>query len=372
MSVADSILSLSLAAANMTTDRGFWMPEGVSTVSDDVDFAFNVVTWIAEFFFVLIVVLMAWFVIKYRRVPGRAAEQTATHHTPLELTWTIVPLMLVIVIFYVGMTAHIGQRTAPVDVYEVTVTGQKWYWNFEHRNGCMEANVLRVPVNRPVQLIMSSEDVLHSMFIPAFRVKQDVVPGRYASIWFEATRTGTFDLYCTEYCGTGHSQMVGQVIVYEEDDFEMAMRECREWPDRVADAGLPYIGANFYNRCQSCHSLDGSVRIGPSFRETHENWGQERTMTDGSRVTVDENYIRESLLDPRAHVVAGYPNTMPSFQGQLSERQLRAMIEFIKRLDEIELDDRGSPVLMTPDEMIEQFGGNESAAEPAEEGQSAS
>lgn len=358
MIAVDAILSLSLAAADALPGRGFWMPPRASSVSDTVDFAFNLITWISTFFFILIVVLMAVFIVKYRRVNGRETEQTVTHHTPLELTWTIIPLILVIIIFYVGMMGYLEIRTSPVDAYEVQVTAQKWHWEFEHRGGCSEVNVLRVPVNRPVRLVMGSNDVLHSLFIPAFRVKQDVVPGRYTTLWFEATRTGTFDLFCTEYCGTQHAQMVGHVIVYDEDEFEEAMRECREWLDEIPDPELHLAGAHLYNRCMQCHSLDGRPVIGPSFQETNEYFRdrRQRVLDDGRQVQVDENYLRESILNPRTYTVAGYPDTMPPFQGQLSERQLRALVEFIKRLDEIELDDRGRPVLLTPDEIRQQAG----------------
>ncbi len=360
MSVLDTISISSLAAADALPGRGFWMPERASTVAGDVDFAFNLITWISVFFFVLIVAVMAIFIVKYRRTNGREAEQTVTHHTALELTWTIIPLILVIIIFYVGMVGYLDLRTSPVDAYEVRVTGQKWFWTFEHPSGCIEVDVLRVPVNRPVRLVMGSDDVIHSLFIPAFRVKQDVVPGRYTTLWFEATRTGTFDLFCTEYCGTGHAQMVGHVIVYDEDEFDDALRECREWIEDIDDAQLHLAGANLFNRCQACHSLDGSPGIGPSFLETHEYFHdrRERDMIDGTRALVDENYLRQSILNPRWNTVAGYqPGQMPVFQGQLSERQLRSLIEFIKRLDEIELDDRGRPQVLSPDQ-IRELGGD--------------
>lgn len=363
-------LDIFLSSTLATVGRGFWMPERASTVADNVDLVFNMITWISAIFFVLIVVIMAVFIIKYRRVPGREAERTVTHHTPLELTWTIIPLILVIVIFYVGMVGYLELRTSPVDVYEVQVTGQKWYWNFEHRGGCAEANVLRVPVGRPVRLIMSSTDVLHSLYIPAFRVKQDVVPGRFTTLWFEATRTGTFDLYCTEYCGTQHSQMVGHVIVYDEDEFEEEMRKCRDWINEIGEEQLFLAGARLFNRCQACHTLDGTPKIGPSFLETHQYFveGRERTFVDGSRRLVDENYLRESILVPASEVVAGYPNSMPPFQAQLNEQQLRSLVEFIKRLDEIELDARGNPVLLSPDE-IRLLGGGGAASTPESNGE---
>lgn len=357
MSLLSTILPKTLAAG--PAERSFWMPEQASTGASSVDLAFNVVTWISIFFFVLVVAIMAVFIIKYRRVEGREAEQTATHHTPLELTWTIVPLALVIVIFYVGMVGYLDLRVAPTDAYRVHVTGQKWSWNFEHPSGCIEANILRVPAGRPVRLQMSSDDVIHSLYIPAFRVKQDVVPGRFSSLWFEATEPGTYDLFCAEYCGTDHSKMVGQVIVYEdEQSFDEAIRECREWIEDVPQEALYIAGSQLYNRCQSCHSLEGPSAIGPSFLETHELLveGGQRRLADGSTVTVDEEYIRESILDPSAKIVEGRVDQMSSFQGQLTTRQLMALTEFIRRLDEIPLDDRGRPQRLSPDEIAEQYG----------------
>jgi cytochrome c oxidase subunit II len=347
--IAAKLLPALLAAAPseiVPRARGLWMPEQASTVAPSVDFVFNLITWISIFFFVLITVLLVIFVVRYRRVEGRERLESPTHHMPLELTWTIIPLMLVIVIFYMGMQGYLHLRSAPVDSYEVYVTAQRWWWEFEHRDsGCRETHVLRVPVNRPVRLIMTSEDVLHSLFIPAFRVKQDVVPGRYATLWFEATKTGEFDLFCAEYCGKDHSVMVARVIVYEEEDFQAAVEQCAAWIDPVPEELLHYAGAELYGRCISCHSLEPNVRvIGPSLMDTHNLWGQERRFADGRTRVVDENYILDSIRVPGRDVVEGYPNSMPAMP-QLREREARALVEFIRRLDEIELDDRGRPII---------------------------
>jgi cytochrome c oxidase subunit II len=338
---------LAMIPEGVPGQRSFWMPERASTVAADVDWVFDVITWISIFFFVLITVLLVIFAIRYRRTKEVSADRdTTTHHMPLEMTWTIIPLILVIIIFYMGMQEYIKIRTEPVDSYDVRVTARRWTWEFEHANGCRETGILRVPVNRPVKLIMRSDDVLHSAFIPAFRVKQDVVPGRITTLWFEATRTGVFELFCAEYCGTDHSQMIAHVYVYDEDQFLHALDHCARWIDELPEHQLHIGGAHLFRNCVSCHTLDGRPDIGPSFQETHELYHArgERTLDDGRRVPVDDNYIRSSIVNPRSMTVAGYLDRMPLFPG-LSEREIDALTEFIKRLDEFELDQRGRPII---------------------------
>lgn len=326
--------------------HGLWMPEQASTIADSVDGVFHLITWISAFFFVLITVLLVFFVVKYRRMEGRRPEESPTHHTTLELTWTIIPLLLVIVIFYVGMQGYIHQTTVPADAYRVNVTAQKWDWNFHYVNGCNPTNVLYVPVGRPVELVMTSTDVLHSLYVPAFRAKMDVVPGRYTRMWFEATRPGTFELYCAEYCGTQHSQMVGTVIALEDDELEAELEKCARWIDDVSADWLHVAGARLFNEkgCTQCHTVDlAKTRLtGPPLRETHELFvaGGTRQFVDGRSRVVDEDYIRDSILVPGRDIVIPFPNTMPSFQGILREREVFAVIEFLRRLDEFELDNR--------------------------------
>jgi cytochrome c oxidase subunit II len=322
---------------------GIWFPDQASTVAPGVDLVFDIITWISIFFFVLVVVVMVWFVMKYHT--GRAPKATSdvTHNTPLELTWTIIPLILVIAIFYVGLEGYLNLRHAPLGAYEVRVTAQKWSWTFSHPNGTIESNILRVPLGRPVKLIMRSEDVLHALYIPSFRVKQDVVPGRFTTLWFEATKEGDFDLYCAEYCGKDHSLMRARVIVAPEDVFKAQLdAEGRRHMEK-SDAELAaYAMEKLYSRCSSCHSLDGKRGTGPSWRETHSLWGKERVFTDGSKAVVDENYIRESMLNPGAHIVVDFTNAMPTVKGQLDDRQIFAMILAIRNLDAF--DNTGKPI----------------------------
>ncbi len=190
---------------------------------------------------------------------------------------------------------------------------------------------------------MTSQDVLHAMFIPAFRVKQDIVPGRYTYLWFEAKEPGLHQFFCAEYCGKDHSNMVGFVKVLSPAAFEREIAEDANWLADWPEEELHRAGLRIYSRCASCHSLDGSRLIGPSFWETHALWGKERTLTGGRKVTVDENYVRDSMIDPQGSIVDTYPNQMPSFQGQLDDLHIRAMYEFIKHLDEV-VDENGNPI----------------------------
>ena len=316
----------------------FGMPEQASTIAGPVDLIYDVITWISLFFFVLIVGVMLYFMIKYRRTTHVANTGGLTHHTPLEVTWTVIPLVLVIVIFYVGLKGYVHITTPPENAYEIEATGQTWFWSFNYPNGATDTNVLHVPANWPVKITMRSDDVIHALFIPAFRVKQDVVPGRKSQLWFEATRTGEFDLFCAEYCGTQHSQMIGKTIVYEQDEFEAFIDQEALWIDKVPDDKLYLAGAFFFNQCASCHTLDGSKLIAPSFKETHELFtkGGTRTLSDGSTVTVDEDYLRNSILDPLAEIVATYPSSMPPGIGrQLGRRKVESMVQFLMHLDKM-------------------------------------
>lgn len=346
-----------------TANGGFWMPEPASTVAPDIDAIFYFINNINYLFFVLCTVALVWFAIRYR-LRGRDhvefKDDVPTHNTPLELTWTIVPLLLVAVMFWIGMKGYITLNEAPDDSYPVQVTGQKWSWTFQHPEyGVTEAAELTVPLGRPVRLVMTSSDVLHSLFVPAFRVKQDVVPGRYTALWFEATRPGQYYLYCTEYCGKDHSKMLAVVNVLPEDQFQDRMGKlAREYED-IDDRDLPAYAINrLYNRCASCHSLDGSSGTGPSFKGLWERTQSGRTVfTDGSTLSsmlgqgseygIPENYLRESILNPQKHVVQNYTGAMPTFQGQLKERQIDALILMMKNLDRL-VDDQGN-VIESPD-----------------------
>lgn len=344
-----SIIS-SLLATPQGNPENFWLPKQASTVAQSVDFTFNLITWICYFFFALIVIAMLVFMIKYRRKSNdhEIVVTGPTHNTALEVTWTVLPLLLVIVIFIVGMRGYLNLREAPADCYEVQVTGQKWSWTFSHpKFGAIEVGELTVPVGKPVRLLMTSNDVLHSLWIPDFRVKMDVIPGRYTSLWFEALEVGEYLLNCSEYCGTDHSKMFAMVRVIPQEDFDKTLTKLASEYEDMSLGELPAYAINrLYNRCKSCHSLDGSIGTGPSFKGLWDRVSRGDTLfTSGEELSSlvgdatfygePENYIRESILNPQAHIVQGYLGSMPSFQGQLKEKQITAFIEMFKNLNEI-------------------------------------
>ena len=327
------------------------MPPQASTIAGDVDLVYDIITWISIFFFVAIVVVMVYFMIKYRRTSHVASTEGATHHTPLEVTWTIIPLILVIAIFYVGLTGYVNITTPPENAYEIEVQATQWSWWFNYPNGAKE-QTLYVPAGQPVKLTMSSGDVLHALYIPDFRVKQDIVPGRTTELWFQTDfvnpdpKTGLteYPLYCAEYCGTEHSDMVTSVVAMAPLAFEQFIAESAVWIDKVPDADLYKAGVLLYAQCASCHTVDGSPKIGPSFKETNELFrtGGSRRLADGSTVLVDEAYLRKSLADPLFQIAfdeaTGKPYASSMTQGleaQLGQRRAEAVIQFLMRLDEL-------------------------------------
>lgn len=303
-----------------------WLPEGVSTLAPEIDSLFYFVYWVSVVLFLGVVFTMAYLAFRYRRRSPREIPVPVKENVLLEVAWITVPVILVLVVFNWGFKSFIALGVAPPDTYDIQVRGRQWLWEFEYPNGTIATNELRVPVDRPVRLMMSSTDVIHSFFVPVFRVKQDVVPNRYTSVWFEATRTGEFDLFCTEYCGTQHSGMLAKVMVLGQGEFDT-------WVESgggdLENLPLPEYGAMLYQQqaCFTCHSTDGSVTIGPSFQGL---FGSQRPLTDGQTVTADENYLRESILEPQAKLVQGFPPVMPASYSALNERQVSALIAFIQ------------------------------------------
>ena len=309
------------------TDAGFWMPEQASTVAGDVDWLFLFILWVCISMFTLIAILLAVFVVKYHGKPGQHAHKSPSHSTVLEMAWTIPPTIVMLVIFYLGFRGYLDMTTPPPNAYEIQVTAFKWGWSFTYPNGHVDST-LHVPLDRPVRLVLQSQDVLHSLYVPAFRVKKDVVPGRYNHMWFQATKPGTFDLYCTEYCGTGHSQMLTKVEVQEPTAFAKWLEDAANFVDRMPPAEA---GFKLYEMrgCKQCHSIDGTRMTGPSFKGL---FGSTHPLVAGADVTVDENYIRESILNPGAKVVKGYENVMPTFQGRIKDNEIGAIIAYLKSI----------------------------------------
>ena len=317
-----------LGRASVQAGRTFWMPAEGSTIAPAVDRVFSLVLWVSVFFFVLIVVLMVLFVVRYRRREGREeADPAPTHNTPLEITWTAIPILIVIVIFVWAFQVFLNINTPPANAYEIQVTGQKWKWLFTYPNGHVDES-LHVPVNTTVRLVLTSEDVIHGFFIPAFRIKHDVLPGRYVKLWFRAVKPGQYQIYCTQYCGTGHSDMWAKVIVHPTGGFEQWLQAASNFLKTMSPAKA---GEMLYKTrgCAECHSVTGEARTGPTWKGL---FGSHVPLQGGQTVVADENYIRESILDPQAQIVAGFQPVMPTFQGRLSDPEISAIIAYIKTL----------------------------------------
>lgn len=306
----------------------FWMPSEASTGARAVDLAFYFVLWVSVFFFILIVGLMLLFVIRYRRRPGRlTAEHAPRHNLALELTWTIIPVILTAAMFAIGFRTYLDEVTPPANAYEIKVHAQKWKWSFEYPNGYIDSD-LHVPLNEPVLLVMDSVDVIHSFYVPDFRVKKDIVPGRFSRLWFQATQLGEHRVFCSQYCGTGHSDMLSKVVVQQPGDFAKWLQTAAA---QYASMSPAQAGADLYQRlgCVQCHSTDGSPGLGPTYKEMY---GRQVKLADGSAVVADENYVRESILDPQAQVVAGFQPVMPTFKGRMTDQQIGWIIEYLKTL----------------------------------------
>ncbi|HKK25661.1 MAG TPA: cytochrome c oxidase subunit II [Gracilimonas sp.] len=275
-----------------------------------------------------VTIAMIYFAIKYKRKSEDDKTPVITHNNTLEITWSVIPLILVFIVFGWGYSGWLNLKAVPDNAYEIQVSAYKWGWTFSYENGAQVGNEVHVPAGRPVKLVMKSQDVLHSFFVPDYRVKQDVLPNRYTYVWFQAEEPGESQVFCTEYCGTSHSDMLAKVIVHTPDDFDNWLAS-----QGSADAGTPVErGENLLTLqgCITCHSVDGSEKIGPTFQGL---FGREEVMTDGTTLTVDENYIRESILDPGAKIVQGYQNQMVSYEGRLSDDDISDIIEYIKTLD---------------------------------------
>lgn len=314
-------------------DGSFTFPPQASTFAGGVDFLFYAITAISLVFFIIIVAVMGLFVMKYRRRPGVDPIPSPHHNTALEVAWSVLPAGILVYIFGAGFIGWLDMKSAPAGAYEINVEAKSWSWSFTYPKAeGLQVDELHVPVDESIKLNMMSTDVIHSLFVPAFRIKQDLVPGRYSSTWFNATRPGTYRLYCTEYCGQKHSLMTANVVVHESGEFEnWAQAEI----ERLLDLPLPELGELMYKRqgCIQCHSVDGSTagKAGPTFKGS---FGTQQKLVSGETITVDENYIRESILEPMAKVRAGYKPVMPSYQGRLKERYILALIEYIKSLKE--------------------------------------
>ena len=320
-----------------------WFPDGASSFSPQVDFLFTVIMWICVIFFVPIVIAMGYFMWAFRERPGYRGSPEALHNNLIEITWTVVPTIIVVWIFWEGAMGYLDMSRIPKGTIDVNVTAKKWQWAFKYENGgehevaAVEGSVVNelpllvLPVDRDIKMIMRSDDVLHSFYIPAFRAKRDVVPGRYNYLWFHTTKEGTYDLFCTEYCGDNHSQMLAKVKVVSEAEYQQALAKAIQEPEDPLERGKL-----LYKRqgCSTCHNAgsEGASGPGPSY---NGSWGKKVTLETGNEVDFDENYVRESILNPQAKARKGYGKASPmnSYAGKLKDEQIDALITFIKSLE---------------------------------------
>lgn len=307
----------------------FMLPPAKSTTAEQTDALFHFINVTSVILLLGITVAIIFFAWKYRRRSDEDVTPVITHNSKLEITWSVIPLILVMIVFSWGFSGYMNLTTPPDDAYEIRVVGKSWLWEFHYETGHVSVNELHFPANRPVKLVMSSDDVLHSLYIPDYRVKMDVLPNRYTSLWFEATETGESIIYCTEYCGRAHSDMLATAHAHSQEDFETWLATAGAADD---DMDPVELGEQLVTRnaCDTCHSSDGTQLQGPTFQGL---WMAEREMEDGEIVTADENYIRESILEPNARITAGYQPVMPSYAGTLNDRQIDAIIEYIKTLE---------------------------------------
>jgi cytochrome c oxidase subunit II len=306
-----------------------YLPPPASTMAGEVDALFNFIFYTALVFFAIVLFSSVYFVLKYRRRQRAELTSGVAHNTKLEIVWTLIPTILVFIVFIWGFRSYLRLSIAPRDALEIKVTAQKWFWTFDYPNGANSLNDLYVPAGQPVKLLMSSQDVIHSFYVPDFRIKMDVLPNRYTIAWFEATHSGDFQILCTEYCGQGHSAMLGMVKVLPEKEYLAWLENSStDLPEGVSPVEA---GAQLYKSkaCITCHTVDGSGGIAPSFKD---RFGKAEQLSDGQEIIVDENYIRESILDPQARVVKGFQPVMPTYQGVLKDRQIDALIAYIKSL----------------------------------------
>lgn len=311
----------------------FWLPHAGSKAAESIDHAWNIVMAMSIVFFVILMGMMFTFMVKYRRKSDYDITSDEDHNTKLEIVWTVIPTILVAWLFFIGFKGYLYASVSPKNAYEIQVVAQKWFWSFTYPNG-VSSSELTIPEDRPVKLIMSSQDVIHSFFVPELRVKRDVIPGLYTTMWFEATDPFESAVECAEYCGgggdggqgSGHSGMWTRVHVLTGSDFDAWLLKKEEEDQNMPPADL---GKKLYveKGCMGCHSLDGTKGNGPSFKGL---FGRAEKMADGADITVDENYLHESILQSQAKIVAGFAPVMPTFEGQLREKQVTALIEFIK------------------------------------------
>lgn len=370
------------------------MPEQASTYAHEVDWLYYFISWVSVFFVILIAGLLVYFIYRYRQTDMNKVAHGSHHNTALEISWSIAPALLLIVMFVAGFRGYLDMVTSPSQAYEVNVTAWKWAWNFSHPNGA-QSSLLHVPEGVPVRLALTSNDVIHSLYVPEFRTKKDCVPGRFNKAWFQTIPTeramtadeirnlseqvgleaqqGTraealadladsdyeikaiYDLYCTEYCGTQHSIMRSNVVVHTKESFARWLKDQTDIGDKnVVEAGEALYKAR---GCVACHSVDGNSGIGPTWKDLYGQPAAQHPMSSGPALDgpIDEAYLVESVRYPARRIVAGYQNQMPAYpESQVSSVELAAMIAYKKSISQY-VDDQ-SFADMTVEEYVQEFG----------------
>lgn len=304
------------------------LPDQASTFGPQVDALFGFITGVMVLSTIGIFATLVVFAIRFRRRSEEERPGPMHGNTTLEIVWSVIPLVIVMTMFGWGALVYMMVTRPPKDAVEIYVVGRQWMWKIQHPGGQREINALHVPVGVPIRMIITAEDVLHSFYIPAFRTKQDAVPGRYSSIWFQATEPGEYHLFCAEYCGTEHSKMVGKVVVMEPAEYA-------EWLAQNADGSMALEGRKLFSKlqCITCHT-QGSQGRAPNLEEVYR---RRVNVTEGEKgpqrsVTADDNYLRESILRPDAKIVVGWKNIMPAYEGQVTPEELNQVIAYIKSL----------------------------------------
>ena len=306
----------------MYNDFPLW-PERASTIAGQVDALFIALIVVTGTVSLLVWLLIIYFGIKYRRRPDNELAQDYEPPQILEIGWIVLPTIIFIGIFLWGAWLFFQEQRVPANALDVYATARQWMWKFEHASGQRELNTLHVPIGRPIRITMASEDVIHSLWFPAFRVKMDVLPSRYRTMWFQATKTGRFHIFCAEYCGTNHSAMIGWVEVMDPTAYQ-------RWLAGGAEGSMASQGEGLFQKyaCNTCHTNDATAR-GPVLTSL---FGKPVTLNDGRVVIADENYIRESILNPQAKIVQGFGPIMPTFQGQVNEEDLLKLLAYVRSL----------------------------------------
>ncbi len=313
-----------------------FFPEQASNFAGNVDTLFSFILLTCLFFSVLVTLLIILAALKYKRKTVGEVGSADHGNMVLEVGWTLIPLVIALGMFAWGAAVYVNYRTAPKDTLDIYVVGKQWMWKLQQPNGRKEINELHVPVNRNIKLIMGSEDVIHDFYVPAFRVKMDVVPGRYNTMWFRPTKIGKYHFFCSQYCGTNHAVMGGWVTVMDPAEYAAWLS------DEGGDLNPVAAGEKLFSQlaCNTCHLPNGTGR-GPSMNGVYDG---KVALADGSTVTADEAYIRESILQPKAKIVAGYQPVMPTFQGLVTEEQIMNLTAYIKSLQTQPVPAKGAGV----------------------------